>query len=377
MESTGTNQQTESQRSKRSNLLRSFYAKFSGVSEKLDLVFSFGEEIPRGQGLLTSILILLSTLILSYLLYRNGSVSVTMGDIVKVATPLLLLAWAAGLVLAAGKVDISLGGVATLGGVVFAWISYSSPIWGVIVAIVVGLAVGAFNGWLVARRSAPPLLVTWAAGIITASLAGVFAFLAFNSTKFGSTSSVSLPWAMPSKPFLLDGAYFIPFLAIAITAGTCLLVFRLGALARVVGANALSASYSGFRVERVVLRIYSIAGMGAALAGCLSAVAVGSANSTGLVGKEMIAIAIAVLGGTVMSGGYFSAVGIMVAVIFWTLLFNMINGENFLGLGLQEGRFSAILVAIIVITASALLGRRMSGETRTIQVDNPVHRMKD
>ena len=342
------------------------------ISKKLDFIFSFGEEVPRGQGLLLCALAIFSLSILTYLIYRNGGLEITLANFMKDSIPLLLLAWGAGLILAAGKVDISLGGIATLGGVTFSALSHFSPYLGIAGGLFVGWVFGSINGWLVSSRNAPSLLVTWAMGVLTSSIAGVAAYFLFKNGWPGSISSISVPWDMPTKPFYITGNYFAKFLGIAMIIGACLLVFRLGALARVVGANALSAKYAGFRVKRVIFRLYGIVGLSAALAGCLYATVNGAANSTGMVGKEMIAIAIAVLGGTVMSGGYFSAFGIFVALVFWTLLDSLINGES-LGLGLQEGRLAVTSVAIIVILTSLILGRRMSGETRTIQVDDISH----
>nr|VFJ47612.1 MAG: Ribose/xylose/arabinose/galactoside ABC-type transport system, permease component [Candidatus Kentron sp. FM]VFJ52419.1 MAG: Ribose/xylose/arabinose/galactoside ABC-type transport system, permease component [Candidatus Kentron sp. FM]VFK07704.1 MAG: Ribose/xylose/arabinose/galactoside ABC-type transport system, permease component [Candidatus Kentron sp. FM] len=341
------------------------------VGQKVGLLSGIRGEIPRGQGLLVVVLGIASLLFFAYLIYRsNGGFQITLANFMKEAVPLLLLAWGAGLVLATGRVDISLAGIATLSGVLFAALSYTFLYLGIVVALFVGCIFGLVNGWLVSRRDAPSLLVTWAVGVLTSSLAGVAAYLFYENGWPGSISSISVSWNTLEKPFhILGGGYFYLFFGIAVAIGTYLFVSRLGALARVVGANSLSAKYAGFGVERIIFLVYGIAGLGAATAGCLYTTVYGAANSTGMFGMEMIAIAIAVLGGTVMSGGYFSALGILTALTFWTLLDNLIKGES-LGVGLQEGRLTVTLIAIIVIVVAWILGPSMSGTTRTIQIDD-------
>src|SRR5450759_2829032 len=158
------------------------------------------EQIPRGQGKLLFIMAIFVIPTLFFVSWLQlASFQRTLETLVQFGLPMLLMAWAAGLIIAAGNVDISLAGTATLSGMVFAlMINFFSldqiPVWtdlakASLYACIVGLIVGLINGIFVAYRRAPALLVTWCTGTITYALAGLFAYGLH--TKMGLTSSPS------------------------------------------------------------------------------------------------------------------------------------------------------------------------------------------
>lgn len=335
------------------------------------------EEIPVGQSKLLVTLSAAAACMLVYVIVQ-GTLEGTLTTLVRDLAPLLVLAWSGGLILAAGKVDISIAGVATLSGILFATIAQLvnavqplDYLLAGIAPVMLGIVIGCVNGYVVAGRRAPALLVTWSTGTVCFSVAGVLALVFSKHGLMGSSSGISLPGLIPplswSNPFL--------FLSIAVCGlvALCIVVFRLGWLARLVGSNELSAAYSGFHTGRTVIMLFVISGMFAAIAGCLLALGAWSASTKEHLGKEMIALAIAVLGGTVMSGGYFSLMGILVGGVFWVLLDRIFARIN-LGAGVDEGRILLAVFALLIIAVSILLGRNLSGEFRTIHAADNLNR---
>lgn len=330
------------------------------------------EELPRGQSLLIAVYLICAALIVGFEMGTSLRPEVVFGNRVMVWVPLLLLAWGAGLVLAAGKVDISVAGVAAVGGIVFAALTHLFESYGLALfgSLIIGAIWGAINGWLVSRRSAPPLITTWGVGVLAGVTASMIAYLGSRDKPLEgySLSSISISGVQPTGQFLSDSPYLYAFLGVAVIVPLVLLIFRLGGIARIVGSNSQAASYAGFRTARIVFVLYVMSGILSALSGSLSAISSWSASTIGLVGYEMIAIAIAVIGGTVMSGGHYSLVGIAAAALAWVSINSWLLSSDIFS-GFQASRFSQTIFAIVILLAALAFGKKMSGEVRTIQVD--------
>ncbi len=349
------------------------------VDQAIGLFASLREEIPKGQHKLLLLLAFLSVLMISHRMATSG-MSATVANLVRDLPPLVILSWGGGLLLAAGKVDVSIAGIATLCGIIFAaltqWLNVTSiPALSIstIAGMLIGACIGATNGYLVARRRAPALLATWAVGTIAFSIAGAVAAFAHKQGMLGSTASITLPGLIPVFSHAAEEFYF-SLAAVALVAVT-VIVFRLGWLARLLGSNETGAVYSGFFTERVLLLLFAASGAIAALAGCLFAIGIWASSTTMHAGKEMIALAIAVLGGTVMSGGYFSLIGISISALFWLLLTYLITGTS-TGMGVEDGRILSAAFAALIILVCYPLGRSLSGEFRTIHSADETNRTR-
>lgn len=341
-----------------------------------DFICSIAEDIPQGQLPLIKILFVLGFIVFAYQ-GCAGDFKLTLGNLVKDAVPRVLLAWGAGLLLAAGKVDVSSAGNATLAGVIFALVYNLYPttfgvLFGVLAACATGLVIGFINGYLVAKRSAPSLLVTWGMGTLTYIIAAKCVYQV-GLGKGRSSGSISLHGSVPESMFkLVWNDWFGVFLYVLVAVGLLLYALRLSFLARAIGANSLGMTYSGFRVKRVIIVLFSLGGLFSSVTGCLWAVAGWNASITDHLGKEMVMIAIAVLGGTAMNGGYFSLWGILVAAIFWTTVSSCLQGLNF-NFGLEDSRLVQALFSTLIIGVSYFLGQQMSGEMKTVLTDDQSH----
>src|SRR5690606_28133722 len=151
------------------------------------------------------------------------------------------------------------------------------------------------------HRNLPPLILSWALGALWITLGLVFADL--NLVR-RTTSSVALGLVPPDNYFRVGSAGFNTFLTTVPVAVLAISLTNLPRRAMAVGANRDSATYAGIRTRNTYLLCYSLSGALAASGGVFWALLSTSGQTAELAGRELTAIAVAILGGTVMSGGY-------------------------------------------------------------------------
>lgn len=240
-------------------------------------------------------------------------------------------------VLLTGGVDLSLGSVVALSGVVAASFAHPGD-WPVIVPVAAGVLVGAacggINGLVVTKGRVAPFIVTL--GMMTAAR-GVA--LVVSGGKPVSNLGESFRW-------IGSGAVpVIVFLAVSCVSWVVLLNLRLGRHLYAVGGNENAARASGISVEGVKLFAYTICGALAGLGGVVLAARITTGQPNAGVGYELDAIAAVVIGGTSLSGG----VGGVGGTILGALLMGVIN--NGLDLLNVSSYYQAIVKGIIIVGA--------------------------
>jgi ribose/xylose/arabinose/galactoside ABC-type transport system permease subunit len=234
-------------------------------------------------------------------------------DVLHRGTPVLLLSLGQALVLATGGVDLSVGAVMALSSSTAAVLLTQTglPAGAVIaIALAVGLALGLWNGALVAALRIQPIvatLVLLTAGRGIAQLLSGGGILTFRRPDFGALATGSL-LGVPATLLLVVALYgMVGFLARGTTLG-----FHLEA----VGSNARAARLSGLRVGRIQILAYALCGVLAALAGLVVCADVGAADAShvGLY-FELDAILAAVIGGTALTGGRLCVAGALLGAL--------------------------------------------------------------
>ena len=257
-------------------------------------------------------------------------------------------------VIATGGIDVSIGQVmlccALMAGYCFT--SYGVPMAAaMVISVLIGIAFGIFNGYLVAYWSIPPFIVSMASMNIAKGLASVF-------TK---TQSVSWPQSTAEGGWYRNLVRYgdipvglIIFLAFAVVCAIILNKTRIGRYILCLGSNREAVRLSGVNVKKWEMVAYIICGL---LAG-VSAIFFVSAYTTVQPGYgdqyNNEAIAGCVMGGTSMAGGLASISGTVIGVFIIALL-----QEGILALGLNKN-YQLIITGIIVIVAVYfdVLGRR-------------------
>lgn len=269
-------------------------------------------------------------------------------------------------ILTAG-IDLSVGAVVALSGLVGAYVAKGGlesrfavgtsldagnpVIFAVLAAVVVGMACGLLQGWAVTRLRVPPFVVT---------LGGMTAFrgAALLFSGGGPISGFS-----PEYGFWGQGRiYSVPvpviiFVVAAIVAHVVLRHTRFGLHVYAVGGDAKSAEENGVPVQRVTMTVYVIVGFMAGLASFLLSSRLNSAEAVAGLGLELDVIAAVVIGGTSLFGGVGSIFGTVVGALLIGVLRNglvLMNVSSFV----QQIVIGTILVAAVAFDQYAAQRRR-------------------
>lgn len=288
------------------------------------------------------------------------------------AIPYCLFGIGAGLVLAAGGVDLSSMGVATLSGVIFG-VAYQAGVpilLCVLLGLTVGFIFGFFNGLIISLRSAPPLIFTWAVSIILFSLSRVIsAGSIFNLKNISQPSPSGIDLTLLDMSTIPSSSlkYVILFIFLIIS-----ILSFIGIVSKsiAIGSNRNNSVYYGVKVKSNIKLTYILSGMFSATAGIFLVFQDGAASTIGLRNQELIPIAIAVLAGTSLSGGYLNLISVFLASFFWANLDCIINSMKTIGNLQQEKLYFIFSVVIILIVT--IFGKKISGETISVQVEQKI-----
>jgi ribose/xylose/arabinose/galactoside ABC-type transport system permease subunit len=257
-------------------------------------------------------------------------------------------------VIISGGIDLSVGSLVALGGVLAAQASGRGVVVALLFPIAVCGAVGLLNGVLVAKGRLAPFIVT------LASLLGVRGWALLKS------GAVTLP--VPGSPALeslgrgevlgIPAPVWIMLAAFAV-GGLVLNRTRYGEALFAVGGGDAAARLAGVDVDRVKIVAYVISG---ALAGLSGALLAGFLNAgQPLVGAqfELYAIAAVVVGGTLLTGGAGSMAGSLAGLLLFGVLQNMINLVGTLTSYVQQMVSGLFLIVVVLI--QTYLARKRAG----------------
>lgn len=348
------------------------------VKDGLDLV----EPAPRGiarllhgrstQYYIAPILLCLFALPLFLLQYRVSLADAFLefpAILVKTATAICLLALGASMVIATSQIDLSTIGVATMSGLLFAvTLSYGSaqPTYlNISLAILCALSFATVSGLLVTvcyiRLKVPLLIFTWALGSIYVVIA-LFVSRIARDTSIHGVSGVGLPARLENDFWRFGHMGFnVSLVAIALA-----LVFahwtNLHQRAAAIGANSLSAEYAGVPKTRTYRQCFLFNAWLAALAGIHHSLYLTQATTRDLYGTELTAIAVALLGGTSLAGGYLRLSSVLAAGFFWATakLLGPHLPSLFSPLSSIQAELGQILFYAIFIVISLLFGRLLA-----------------
>jgi ribose transport system permease protein len=221
-------------------------------------------------------------------------------------------------VIISGGIDLSVGSVLGLTGVVTAVLlnmNFPVPV-AVLAGVVTGLACGLINGLLITRIKLPPF-------IVTLGMMSIARGLAFAIT--GGQTIRGLPSSFLS---LGQGELFgIPFVIILFGVFAVIVSYMLrsmvwGRYTYAIGGNEEASVYSGVNVGRVKTAIYSLCGLSAGIAGVLFTSRFGVGQSTSGLGYELDVIAACVIGGISLTGGRGTILGAVVGSVLMGVLRN-------------------------------------------------------
>lgn len=253
---------------------------------------------------------------------------------------LTLLSVAMGLTLMMGSIDLSMGGVVSMSGVIMAYImSAGISAWLALpVGLLLGLAFGFLNGILVTKLKVPAFIATFGSMGIAQSIANTvsqertISWVASEKTSLitflGSKALVVQMGEGASNALSISNLLIITVIAVAIV----WIVFSrttLGSNIYALGANQETARLSGIDVMKWRIIVFMISGLLASLGGIVVMVRSNSVQPTIGANMEFQACVAAVLGGNIMEGGRGSVPG---AVLGALTLYTIRSAMSLLGI---------------------------------------------
>jgi simple sugar transport system permease protein len=275
------------------------------------------------------------------------------------------------LLMIAGEFDLSVGSTIGAASLFLAMMIsvYGLPPWlAIILTFLFAAGIGAVNGWLVIRTGLPSFIVTLASQLILRG--GTIAL----TRTITSQTIVNLPDSAKTDPafvpfattlFKIETGTFkvelIWWIIVVGVASWVLLRTRFGNWIFAVGGSAQAARYVGVPVNRVKIILFMATAASAALYACIVVPSVGSANVRDGTNREFEAIITAVVGGTLLTGGYGSAIG--------SALGAFILGATNLGIfyaGINTDWYNAVLglLLLLAVLVNTFVLRRASGVRR-------------
>jgi len=227
--------------------------------------------------------------------------------------PILLIALPMTLVIVTGEIDLSVASVVGLSSVLVGVLyeaGISIPV-AAFIALLVGAACGAFNGFLVAYVGLPSLAVT----IGTLAL---FRGLAVGLLGTKAVTDFPERWTDLATATIGDGSVpviVVPFLILAVLFTWLLHFSSFGRGVYDVGLNAEAAHFTGVRVERTKFLLFLLSGAVSAFAGIYWTLRFGSARGDNATGLELQVIAAVLLGGVSIFGGRGRIHGVIAGVL--------------------------------------------------------------
>jgi ribose transport system permease protein len=244
-----------------------------------------------------------------------------------------------------GGIDLSVGSVFALGGVLAAYGSQYGFLVALGLPLLVGAAIGLINGVLVEKGGLAPFIVT------LATLLGARGLL-LAITEEGSTTFLvprdSAFLELGRGAFLGLGYPVWIALVLAVLAGILLQRTSFGQTVYAIGGSRDAARLMGLPVVRVTVSVYVLSGVLAALAGALLAARSGSGVTIVGVGLELNAISAVVIGGTLLTGGAGGISGTVAGVLLLGVIQNAINQVGSLTSSVQAVVSGAFLVLVVI-----------------------------
>lgn len=267
------------------------------------------------------LIIMLSLLSDSFLTLRN------LQNILNQNAPLAIMASAMTLVIIGGGFDLSVAAIFAVAGVTAAWVALNlDPYVGLLVAPLVGAALGLVNGVVITRLNVHSFLATIATSLVFKGVAIVI------------SDGRLIPVRIDEFTWLGRDKFLGVFIAVYVLAAFALILTfvlnrtTLGRKIFSVGGNEEAAILSGIRTDRIKVATFVIAGLAAGLAAAISVSRISMGQASAGTGMELQAIAAVILGGTSIYGGVGAVWRSVAGVLLLALInngFNILNADPF------------------------------------------------
>lgn len=322
-------------------------------------------------------LLLTITIVIFFLMYIGAMIFQGGGflkaqqffNLLNTNAALIVLACGLSLVMITGGIDISVGGVTAL--VSMCCAVYLDHMGGnvfvsILIALAIGLAFGAFQGFLVAYLDIQPFIVTLAGMFFARGMTTIVNTQPFNVANEAFTKLKMARVIVPGLGSVnRKGDYIDAYVEIGVVVALlvvvvmfCLLRWtKLGRSFYAVGGNRQSALMLGINVKRTRFLSHLICGLLAGIGGYVYFLHVGSGSPSHAMGAEMDAIASSIIGGTMLTGGVGNIAGTLLGVMSLGTILQIVSAAG-LGEAWWVGITRAAMLCLFLIVQSVVMARK-------------------
>ncbi|MEN6434473.1 MAG: ABC transporter permease [Anaerolineaceae bacterium] len=296
------------------------------------------KKVPTESGILLALALLVITFsILSPRFFSTSNLS----NILIQSAITIVIATGAAVVISTGGIDLSIGSVLCLSGILVAMaLKAELPVWlCLLIGLACGVLIGAVNGFVVGVVKIAPFIATLATMSVVRAIAYII------------TDARSI-YGFPQSFRIIGTGYIgpLPYAAIlaVVVALIVLLVMtrtRTGRYGLAIGGNEEAARLSGVNIWKSKIFIYAISGLCSAIGALILTARLNAAEPLAGTGLEMDAIAAAVIGGTSFIGGVISIPGAIIGAI---LMATLKNGLTLLSV---QSYIQQLTIGIVIVVA--------------------------
>ena len=247
-------------------------------------------------------------------------------------------------VILTGGIDLSVGSLLAVAGVIAAFLAEQGLVVALIAAVAATTILGLINGLIIAKARIQPFIVTLGMMIAARGLA-----LALTDEKNVRITATDFSWLGQGELF---GFLPVPIVVLILAYAVFWILLnytRFGRHVFALGDNDEAARLMGLNINRVTILVYAISGLLAGLAGVILASRLNTGSPVEGVGRELDAIAAVVVGGTLLTGGKGSLISTLYGVLLLGVIFNIFNLEGQISPWWQLVLRGGILLAVVVL----------------------------
>lgn len=293
-----------------------------------------------------AIVVLILVVAVSALVFDNFLTEQNLENIVLQGAFLGLIVVGMTFVIISGGIDLSVGSMLGLGGIIAAQtVQVFWPLALILPPLLCGV-IGFGNGLLIAKAKMAPFIVTLA-GLL--GIRGLALALA-NERPIGIDTSSLFAWFGQGQVFGI--AVPIVFVIVAFALGGLVLARTgYGRVIFAIGGSEESARLMGLPVDRTKIIAYTVSGSLAGLSGALLAARLSAGDPNAGLVWELDAISAVVVGGTLLTGGAGTMSGSLAGVLLLSIFLNLINQLGTLGSYAQQVVSGLFLIAVVLVQA--------------------------
>ncbi len=249
-------------------------------------------------------------------------------------------------VILTGGIDLSVGSLLAVAGVIAAFLAPQGLAVALMAAVAATTVLGLVNGVIIAKARIQPFIVTLGMMIAARGLALAVTDeknvrIPADATDFSWLGQGEILGFLPVPILVMIIAYAVGWLVLNYT--------RFGRHVFAVGDNDEAARLMGLNINRVTILVYTISGLLAGLAGVILASRLNTGSPVEGVGRELDAIASVVVGGTLLTGGKGNLISTLYGVLLLGVIFNIFNLEGQISPWWQLVLRGGILLAVVVL----------------------------